>query len=176
MIVSLIRLQLDEIEEEKLRSVLLTVQNRISAMSHLHELLYKQDDFSHINTYEYFATIIHELEDSYCIDVTINLKVSTNLKMEEGIYCGLILNELITNSFKYAFTKGHGILDINLSKDDNIITLEVRDDGIGYEIDSERTSLGLTLVDTLTTYQLDGTFEIYSKNGVVAIIKWQDNA
>ena len=175
MIVSLIRLQLDEIEEEKLRSALLTVQNRVSAMSHLHELLYKQDNFSHINTYEYFQIIIHELKDSYCMDVTINLNVSTNLKMEEGIYCGLILNELITNSFKYAFVDGEGTIDINLYKEDDSCILEVRDDGRGYEKNNERTSLGLTLVETLTTHQLDGIFEIFSNNGVVATIIWKDN-
>lgn len=174
MIVSLIRLQLDEIEEEKLRSVLITVQNRVNAMSHLHELLYKQDNFSHINTYEYFETIIHELEDSYSIDATINLKVTTNLKMEEAIYCGLILNELITNSFKYAFVGREGTIDIKLFKDCETFILEVHDNGIGYEINNDRNSLGLTLVETLSTQQLDGSFEIYSNNGVKAIIKWED--
>ena len=109
------------------------------------------------------------------MDVTINLNVSTNLKMEEGIYCGLILNELITNSFKYAFVDGEGTIDINLYKEDDSCILEVRDDGRGYEKNNERTSLGLTLVETLTTHQLDGIFEIFSNNGVVATITWKDN-
>ena len=173
MIVSLVRLQLDEVKEEKLRSVLLTIQNRVNAMSHLHELLYKQDNFSHINTYAYFEIIIHELEDSYNFNTTINLNVTVDLKVEEAIYCGLILNELITNAFKYAFESNGGIINVDLHQQENVYILKVCDNGKGFANNNERSSLGLSLVETLTQHQLDGTFELDSIDGVTALIIWE---
>lgn len=116
-IVSLIRLQSDEVEDEKLRDILLTIQNRISAMGHLHELLYRQDNIEYIDVYEYFELLIEEVKDSYDSYIDIHLEITTKLKMEQAIYCGLIINELITNSFKYAFKgKDEGNISVVLKK------------------------------------------------------------
>lgn len=171
-IVSLIRLQNDEIKDVKLQDILLTIQNRINAMSHLHELLYSQDDITHVNTYEYFETLIDEVKSSYENNIELHLSIETNLEMEQAIYCGLILNELITNSFKYAFPNHTGSMDIKLSKQNNKITLVVKDTGIGYDQNIESNSLGLLLVTTLTTEQLDGEINIDTSNGVTTIISW----
>ncbi len=173
-IVSLIRLQNDEIENEKLNDVLVTIQNRINAMSHLHELLYKQDNISHINAYEYFDILIEEIEDSYDSNITIHKNVTTDLKMEQAVYCGLILNELITNSFKYAFPNKEGNIYINLNKELDILTLTVKDDGIGYKKAQSSNSLGLILIDTLSKVQLKGTVNIDSSKGVEVNISWKE--
>ena len=116
MIVSLIRLQKDKVKDNKLQDVLLTIQNRISAMSHLHELLFEQENATHIDTYEYFDLMIESIRDSYHHDLKIELNIKAKLKMEEAIYCGLILNELITNSFKYAFPEKDGTIEVSLKK------------------------------------------------------------
>lgn len=175
-IVSLIRLQSDEIEDEKLRDILLTIQNRISAMGHLHELLYRQDNIEYIDVYEYFELLIEEVRDSYDSYIDIHLKIKTKLKMEQAIYCGLIINELITNSFKYAFTnKEEGNIFISLKKEDGIIRLIVSDDGIGYDKDTPTNSLGLTLVNTLAVNQLRGEIKIESINGVKTMISWKED-
>lgn len=174
-IVSLIRLQADEIENDKLQDILVTIQNRINAMSHLHELLYKQDNISHINTYEYFEILVEEVKDSYDKDVDIYLDIKTNIKMEQAVYCGLILNELLTNSFKYAFPNFIGTVDIKLTKEQNKITLIVKDNGIGFKQSSSYNSLGLTLVNTLAVNQLKGEISIDTKNGVETKIVWEDN-
>jgi two-component sensor histidine kinase len=175
-IVSLIRLQNDEMQDDKLQDVLITIQNRINSMSHLHELLYRDEDISHINAYEYFEILIEEVKYSYERDIDIHLNIKTNLKIEQAIYCGLILNELITNSFKYAFPDEIGNIYINLEKRGKNYILEVKDDGVGYTQSNRAThSLGLTLVRTLAVEQLEGKISIDSKNGVDVVIKWKDH-
>ncbi len=175
-IVSLIRLQSDEIKDERLKDILLTIQNRINAMSHLHELLYKQENIAYVDVYEYLENLIEEVKDSYDTYIDIHLNIKTKLKMEQSIYCGLIINELVTNSFKYAFPNKEGNIFISLEKENEIIKLIVKDDGIGYDEKNANVSLGLTLVNTLAVNQLKGNMNIDSKEGVVTTILWEENA
>ncbi len=174
-IVSLIRLQNDEIEDKNLNNIFITIQNRIKAMSHLHELLYNQDNISHVNAYEYFDLLSEEVKESYNSDIKINFDIKTELKMEQAIYCGLILNELITNSFKYAFPTEEGNISIKLYKDNNIFKLSVSDDGIGYNKNIPSHSLGLILVNTLVKEQLKGDIQINTLNGVEVKINWSND-
>ena len=174
-IVSLIRLQADEIEDYKFKNIFITVQNRINAMSHLHELLYQQDNISHVNAYAYFDILINELKESYRSEVDINFNIKIDLKMEQAIYCGLILNELITNSFKYAFPCKKGNININLVKENNKNKLYISDNGIGYIQDTESSSFGLILVKTLAVEQLRGDIKINSTSGVKVEITWGGN-
>ena len=171
-IVSLVRLQGDEIEDERFQNVFITIQNRINAMSHLHELLYRQDNISHVNAYAYFDILIDELKESYDNEVDINFDIKTELKMEQAIYCGLILNELITNSFKYAFPNKKGNININLKKENGKYKLYISDNGIGYSKDTQTDSLGLILVNTLAKEQLRGDIMIDSLDGVEVEITW----
>lgn len=175
-IVSLIRLQSDEIKDERLKDILLTIQNRINAMSHLHELLYKQENIAYVDVYEYLENLIEEVKDSYDTYIDIHLNIKTKLKMEQSIYCGLIINELVTNSFKYAFPNKEGNIFISLEKENEMIKLIVKDDGIGYDEKNANISLGLTLVNTLAVNQLKGNMNIDSKEGVITTILWEENA
>ncbi len=174
-IVSLIRLQKDKVKDNKLQDVLVTIQNRISAMSHLHELLFQQENATHIDTYEYFNLMIDGIRDSYHHDLKIELDIKAKLKMDEAIYCGLILNELITNSFKYAFPKENGTIEVSLEKEKGYYILSVGDDGIGYDTEKKPYSLGMTLVNALAKKQLKGDMKISSSNGVKVIISWKDS-
>ena len=177
MIVSLIRLQSDDIEDEKLKDVLMTIQNRISTMRHLHELLYKQNEISYVNTYDYFELLIDDIKESYYDDnIEIAIDIRAQLKIEEAIYCGIILNELVTNSFKYAFPYKKGHITISLSKIDALYSLIIKDDGIGYtQKNTQSESLGLTLVRTLAKEQLKGTIETGFISGVNVKIEWKEN-
>ncbi len=174
LIVSLIRLQRDRLKNEKLREVLTTTQNRISTMKHLHELLYQQSQLSYLDTPAYFELLLDEIKESYRDEnISIDIDVKAPLQIDQAIYCGIILNELITNSFKYAFTKNEGSIKISLSKDERgLYTLMLSDDGIGYDQEQIQNSLGLTLVKTLATSQLKGDIEILSQNGVNVKIQW----
>jgi len=172
MIVSLVRLQKDEIDDEKLQDILQTVYNRINAMSHLHDLLYKQETILHVNTYDYFSLLMEELEESYEKDIAIHFDIKTDLKIDQAMYCGLILNELMTNAFKYAFPNGKGSIHILLNQANERYHLCVYDDGIGYNQNQTFHSLGLVLVETLALQQLKGEMHIDSSQGVHVEITW----
>jgi len=171
-IVSLIHLQSKETKNKKLKDIFTTIQNRIKAMSHLHELLYHQDNIAYINAYDYFNLLIKELNDSYDKKINIDMKIKANLKVEQSVYCGLILNELVTNSFKYAFINNIGDINITLIQEEEKYILDINDNGIGYEKQDNNT-LGLILVNTLVTDQLDGKITIDSKDGVKVHIEWK---
>ncbi|MDY0320786.1 MAG: 7TM diverse intracellular signaling domain-containing protein [Arcobacteraceae bacterium] len=172
-IVSLIRLQSDKITDDKIQDIFLTIQNRINAMSQLHILLYDQDDVSHIDAFEYFEIIVKELKESYNSEnIDIKFDINTRLKTEEAIYCGLILNELITNSLKHAFVGQKGEINISLFQKDGEINLYISDNGVGFRENNSMDSLGLVLVSTLVEWQLKGTITINSNNGVEVEIKW----
>ncbi|WP_024953473.1 7TM diverse intracellular signaling domain-containing protein [Sulfurospirillum arcachonense] len=174
-IVSLIRLQKDKIKDEKLKDVLTTIQNRIKSISHLHELLYENETIAYVNAYEYFELIIEGIEESYENEVNIHIDIQTKLKNEQAIYCGLILNELITNSLKYAFPNQKGNIYISLKKNKNTYDLSISDDGIGYNQSMPTNSLGNILVDTLVKRQIKGNITVDSKDGVKVRITWEDN-
>jgi len=171
-IVSLIRLQSKEIKDKKIKNMFLTIRNRINAMSHLHELLYSQDNTAYVNAYDYFNLVINELKGSYD-DIEISLDIQTDLKVEQSIYCGLILNELVTNAFKYAFKDKNGHVYIRLYKKNEKYILEVEDDGIGYDKNQTKDTLGVVLVNTLVKEQLDGEIEYQTDNGVKVQVIWK---
>jgi two-component sensor histidine kinase len=172
-IISLIRLQSEDIEDNKIKNMFHTIQNRINAMSSLHELLYNQDDPSHINAYDYLEKLVDELKESFeTQNIKINFDINVNIKSEQAVYCGLIVNELITNAFKYAFIDGIGTINISLKKENSSYILSIYDNGIGYEKQNNHNTLGLILVDTLATKQLKGKIQHNTENGVKVVISW----
>lgn len=174
MILSLIRLQSSKISEQKTKEIFTTIQNRINAMSSLHELLYTQDTTTFVDANDYFELLIEQLQQSYeSENITISTNIQTNLKIDDAVYCGLIANELITNSFKYAFKNNKGKITINLSKKDDLYILSIEDDGIGYNQNQQTDSLGHILINTLTKEQLKGELDIKSQNGVKVEIQWK---
>jgi len=172
MIISLLRLQSDTIDEISIKEIFQTIHNRISAISHLHELLYKQEDITHIDANEYLSILISEIRATYSADIEIKFNVNASLKIEEGIYCGLILNEIVTNAFKYAFPNCIGTIEINLIQSDSEYLLSIKDDGVGF-CEDVKTSVGTLLIETLVIDQLEGILEVDSSNGVYTKIRWK---
>lgn len=177
MIVSLIRLQTNDIDDKKVQALFLTTQNRLNAMSQLHELLYQKEDISYINAYEYFTTLIEGLQDTYTQDISINYTIDTDLQTEQAISCGIVLNELVTNSLKYAFkddTQKDKYIDIFLTKFEDKYTLIVKDNGVGYDQEKTKKSFGLILVTTLVESKLEGSITIDTHYGVETTIIWRE--
>lgn len=174
-IISLIRLQNDEIEDSKINLLLSTIQNRVSAMSHLHELLYRKDTITFVDAYEYFERIVFEIQQSFEYEIEIEYDTNCTLSAESAIYCGLIINELLTNSFKHAFDKNEsGFIKIDFIKTNNEYSLIYSDNGKGYDQNIKKESLGLILIETLTKKQLKAQLDINSTNGVKVEIKWKE--
>lgn len=175
MIISLIRLQTDDIEDEHIQNLFITTQNRLNAMSQLHELLYQRDNISYINAYEYFTTLIEGLQETYYEDVNINYFIDGDLQIEQAISCGIIVNEIVTNALKYAFYEDvQGSIDITLFKNDVIYTLIIKDNGKGYNPEVIKKSFGLTLVKTLVESKLKGKIFTKIKQGVEVKITWRE--
>lgn len=172
-IISLVRLQADDIDDERVEDIFNTVQNRISAMSRLHELLYQQDSISHINTFDYFDLLVDDLKQSYnSKNIEIELDINADLLIDQAMYCGLILNELITNSVKYAFEDKNGTIIVSLQKVDNEYRFNIKDNGVGFKDTGPKESLGLLLVETLSKKQLKGDINIDATDGVNVDIWW----
>lgn len=174
-IISLIRLQNDEIDDITINTLLTTIQNRISAMSHLHELLYQKDAITFIDANEYFEKIIFEVEQSFDKNVKIKYEINSTISSESAIYCGLIINELVTNSFKHAFiNKKDGFINITFYSKNNSYYLYYSDNGQGYNQIDKKESLGLVLIETLAKKQLKASLRIVSNDGVKIEIKWKE--
>ena len=153
--------------------------HRVKSMSLIHEKLYQSKDLTSIDFADYVKSLTIHLFSSFGIDVSIikfiiNIK-SVLLNINMAIPCGLIVNELITNSLKYAFPDNRkGEISINLktepcieTPEGKIYSLIVSDNGIGIpaDIDFENTdSFGLQLVNTLI-HQLHANIEIDRKSG-----------
>lgn len=172
VISSLLSLQSHNIEDQTALSAVKEGQNRVKSIALIHQKLYQHEDISRVDFYEYVTELIYHLRSTFRTTSEVDIDVDTHdltLDIDTAVPLGLIVNELVSNSFKYAFQgKEEGKIKIELSgTEDNLdrLHLSVADDGIGMPqgIDIDNTdSLGLKLVRMLCT-QLDG--EMTYSNG-----------
>jgi PAS domain S-box-containing protein len=158
--------------------------NRIKAMSLVHQKLYKADDLSRINLKEYIQDLVNLLMMSYHIrEETISLKLELEdvfVLIDTAIPLGLVLNELISNSFKHAFPdNAKGELSIRLFKDeDDAINIHLSDNGIGIPKDIELenvNTIGLQTVFNLIKHQLNGKIRYDTDRGLKWHFRFIDN-
>lgn len=181
VVTSLLRLQAQKIQDKEQKKPFEESEQRIRAMALVHEKLYQKEDLSGINFSEYIHNIIRELQTAYSIDgARVSTKINVAdvvLEIDSAIPCGLIINELITNCFKYAFPQGRsGEVTVNFIKDRSTYILTIRDNGIGLPagFDYRQTpTLGMQIVNVLAK-QLLGTFEISSDRGTEALITFSE--
>lgn len=167
VISSILNLQSSYVTDGYALNLLKESQNRIKTMAYIHESLYQNKTFSSINFSEYITTLTNNILHSYTASIQkVKLVIDVQkiiLNLDTSIPAGLIINELVTNSIKHAFNnEKEGIIFINLFTKDNVLFLEVLDNGTGFpnEIDFKNTnSLGLQLVNTLVE-QLNGNIEL----------------
>ena len=173
VISSILNLQTSFVNDEQTLEVLAESQNRIKTMSYIHESLYQADDFSCIEFTEYIDTLARNLLQSYA-PKNCNIKMETELDeiyldLDQAIPCGLIMNELVSNAFKYAFKgRNNGTLIIQVKMNGDQISLCVEDDGIGMDSDfrpEDSDSLGIYLVYALVE-QLDAKIDFQSIHAV----------
>tara|TARA_B110000046_G_C13023807_1_gene412646 strand:+ start:2547 stop:4958 length:2412 start_codon:yes stop_codon:yes gene_type:complete len=177
VISSILNLQSSYVEDEKTLEIINESQNRIRSMSYIHESLYQTKDFSSIDFHDYITTLVQNLVHSYQLYTgKTNLKLDIDkveLILDQAIPCGLILNELVSNSLKYAYPDGKGgDIDIEIKEVEGKIKIRVEDFGVGlpegFKIE-ESDSLGLGLVDTLVD-QIDGELVLKTENGTKYLI------
>ncbi len=172
VISSILKLQSAYVKDKKTVELLDECRNRIASMAFIHATLYMTKDFTNINFADYVNNIASNLQQSYVSsDKKVLLKLDVPdvfLHIDDAIPCGLIINELLSNSFKYAFLKKkRGTVGISVKvKKENII-LAIWDNGAGFpkKVDYKNTeSLGLQLVNSLSE-QLGAKLKLESKQG-----------
>ena len=175
---SLINLQSSYVNDERSIELFREIRNRIRTISLIHEKLYKSKDYRKINIKEYINMLVENLIDTYSYNKTIDLKLDLEVQyfnLNTIIPLGLILNEIISNSFKYAFNENEeGIIEIRLNKSTitEEVTLIIGDNGKGYDDElfkSNVSTLGLELMKILSE-QLNGRIEKINKPGTYYII------
>jgi two-component sensor histidine kinase len=180
IIQSLLSLQSRKAEDERSRDMLLESTNRVLSISILHELLSKASDLKTLDVEDYISQLSSMVFQSYCLpEVTLNIEAPPQkLDVNTLIPCGLIINELITNSCKYAFPDGKaGEILVTFKSDDGEHTLSVKDNGVGmpegFDI-SKSTSLGMSIIQSLSL-QLGAKHEFIRKDGTEFIATFKEN-
>lgn len=172
IISSLLHLEEMSVGKKDVMDVLKECEGRVKSMSMVHEKLYQTHSFTHIKFKDYIEKLISDILYSYgippeTIKTDLDLE-DININLDTAIPLGLIINELVTNSVKYAFPQSHkGNIIIKLTQLNDHIELIVADDGIGLPetIDPGNTkTLGLQLMKNLTE-QLDGQISVDNSQG-----------
>ncbi len=181
IISSLLSLQSNYVQDSEVHDILKESQNRVRSMAMIHEKLYQSKDFSKVDFGEYVQSLNSSLFHSYVIDHE-HIKIKTDVKnvflgINTAIPCGLLINELVTNSIKHAFPDGmEGEINVKFASIDGKIILTVSDNGVGFleDMDFQNTkTLGMQLINTLVG-QIDGTMEISGFNGAKFKITFQE--
>jgi two-component sensor histidine kinase len=157
-------------DEEKIKTILADSRSRIKSMSLIHESLYRFDNVSQIEFGRYIRTLCEEIKNankflSSSINIIYDLE-EIYLNVTKSIPCGLLINEVVTNSFKHAFPSQSGEIRIIFKKKEDFCLLEISDNGTGMHAGNDETSLsiGMTLIDAFVN-QLDGKHEFFNSNG-----------
>ena len=187
--ISLLSLEGSCVETPEGQALKKDLQNRARTMALIHETLYKTQQYSEVNMEFYLSTLIDQVVNSYSSTQSIGTFVDAKgitLDLGSATAIGLIINELVTNSLKYAFPPDsiHGLADreepcigIRLIKEDGTYLLIVSDNGVGLPKDLNiRTtkSLGLKLVNFIARHQLRADIEIKTKNGTEFLFRFKE--
>ena len=183
IISSLLNLQTNYLNDKASIELFQETKNRIKTLALVHEKLYKSEDVEYVNIKSYIASIVDLLSYSYdkeYIDITIDIEEApfNKFDIEKAIPCGLIVNEIVSNSFKHAFKHLKGAIKISLTLEEANCVLFIADNGVGISKDLDITnlnSLGLELVDILVS-QLEGSYTIATQKGTCFKIEFPLNS
>ncbi len=175
---SLLNLQARQVDDQKTLDVLKGCKQRIQSMALIHQKLYQETSLNRINILNYTQNLVESLQSSYGIDsgsIRTELNIDKiHLDINSAISIGLILSELVTNCYKYAFTgKEKGLLSIGLHEQGDILVMNISDNGNGLPKDFDMdnvSSFGLKLVYSLAK-KLKADVSIESKEGTSVTLK-----
>jgi len=182
VISSLLALQANASKDEGVRSQLRESRDRVKSMALIHEKLYQAGASRRIDFSAYLRDLVMQLRHSY-VERTERVRVETDLDeceldMDLSVPCGMIVNELLTNSLKHAFPGDReGSITVSLRRGEGgTILLRVSDDGVGMPPDLDReepSTLGLRIMKMLVR-QVGGTLELEAKAGTSTLLTFQE--
>ncbi len=175
---SLLNLQKRRNQDKDTIETLSSIQNRIQTMALVHQNLYTSGDFEMVEIANYIKTLANHLEAIYKVDkkkiqIIFDIDEALKLPIETVVAIGLIINEAVSNSFKYAFQEvQNGKLFIKIKNELTETEIVIQDNGIGLaEVPKKENSLGMKLIK-LMCLQLKATHSIEKSNGVTHYIKF----
>ena len=180
IVISLLNTQSAYLENQDALMAIQNSQHRMHAMSLIHQKLYQSDNVSMIDMSWYIYELIIYIKDCYASEKNISFNVETEkifLDVAQAVPMGLIVNEAINNTVKYAFPKNtKGEVNVSFKNTgQDLYQLIISDNGIGlpkdFDID-ETESLGMNLMRGLAD-QLDGTFSLENKNGLMIMVTFR---
>ena len=181
LVTSLLSLQSMSVNDEHLEREFSEAQGRVRSMARVHEKLYQSADLGSIDFAEYAREMSQSLARSFAggrraPNISVNA-VEVRLGVDKAIPCGLILNELVTNSCKHAFPeswRGDPAIAVDLSEEGGAVTLRVSDNGVGIADGvaiEQPATFGLSLVSLLAR-QLRGTIRVARDGGTAVTVEF----
>ena len=176
IVMSLLNTQAAFLDDKDALNAIRESRYRMQAISLIHQKLYQSENIAMIDMNTYIKDLVEYLKDGFSgvNKIRFDLQVApVNLDVSQSVPIGLILNEAITNSIKYAFT-GNGVITISLQETiPGQLTLVIADNGVGLPvIESNKQSMGMMLMNTLAE-QLEGTLDIQNRDGVVITVNFK---
>ena len=177
MISALLYLHGKSLDDSSAQVALMESQNRVQSMAMIHQNLYQNENLLGVGVKEYLDKLIHHLTDSYNIEkerIAVHKHIEIEyLDVDTIIPLALIINELISNSLKYAFNDGRqGVIDVFLGPVNGQCILEVKDNGTGLPTKEPNTlqgNFGFKLI-TILADRLGATFQTRSDHGTVVTL------
>lgn len=178
---SLLGLQSELLKDKKAKEALRVTQMRVKSIALIHEELYQAKDLAKVNFGEYLKLLVENLSDVYNAEPRIQFHLDLNgsqLNVDTAVPCGMIVNELVTNSLKYAYPDNRrGNINIHLHPiEDSQFLLIIEDDGVGIRKDidiAHHDSLGMQLVQILAQ-QLNGKVDMEIGQGTRFIVTFKE--
>ena len=178
IVMSLLKSQSYFLEDQSALAAIRNSQHRIQSMSLIHQKLYLSDNLTAIRMPEYVMELVEYLTESFSShrNVQFHLKIEdVEMDVSQAVPLGLILNEAITNCFKYAFPEKKGNIWVKLENTvHDSFCLEIRDNGIGIppDVDIKKLrSLGMKLINGLAE-DLEGELTIDIRNGTSIMVQF----
>ncbi|MEQ8623322.1 MAG: histidine kinase dimerization/phosphoacceptor domain -containing protein [Vicingaceae bacterium] len=180
VISSMLSLQTQYLANDPLKKLVEDCKGRITSMSLIHESLYKKQDFKEALFSSYIKELLPRLVETYGTDegkIQLIMELEPiKLSLDESVPCGLIINEIITNSLKHGFPDGkEGKIIIELKQKGQTVNLNISDNGVGLEEDetyNSNDSFGFLLIEILAS-QLEAELTIKTLKGFAYHLKWE---
>jgi len=171
---SLLRMQASKTEDKDIKTAFKETQSRVVSMAMLHEKMYDSGDFKNLNSKEYISHLVNDIVKNYTVDKKVSLKLDIDKVFFDSkimMPLSLIINEVITNSLKYAFkNQDNPVISVRLKQLSNTKNeLYIADNGIGYDREKENKGLGTKLIKSFTK-QILGTIHHSTNNGTSVTI------
>ena len=166
---SLLRLQSKEIDDEEIVAKFKETQKRVITIAALHEKMYRSENLRHVNLKEHVESIVEDLITTYAIDKQITTQINIEdikVGLRTLVPLGLIINEVIVYSLKYAFNDNdEAVINLQIKQlNDTTFEMLIGDNGVGISSHKKTSGLGSKLINIFTK-QLNGSLEVLEDSG-----------